>query len=121
APGSSISIAPALDAEAACVPLALLARLDFGLTTVTGNRATDVLGTTSCPPLCNRHHLNSRFVFTRLRCATSETDTPGSAHSCTIASRCSGVYLRRDLLRQFSPADPDVSLTLVSIYPQVDI
>jgi len=29
----------------------------------------------SCPPLCKRHHLNSRFVFTRLRCATSEIDT----------------------------------------------
>jgi hypothetical protein len=31
------------------------------------------------------------------------------------------VYLRRDLLRQLRPAGADVSLTLVSIYPQVDI
>jgi hypothetical protein len=58
---------------------------------------------------------------TQFLCAISETDTPGSAHCCTIARRCSCVYRRRDLLRQFRPADADVSLTLVSIYPQVDI
>jgi hypothetical protein len=67
------------------------ARRFLSLITVTGTRAPEGFGAGTCLRSCCRSHLKSRFVFTRLRWATSATDTPGASHSRTIARRCSGV------------------------------
>jgi len=41
--------------------------------------AAEFFGAGSSPRPCSRFHLNKRFVFTRLRWATSATETPATS------------------------------------------